>query len=620
MWTLALRYIQGRQLLARTGKRTLVIGDVSWLNQLLQAYVSKLFALSYGIATIEVHSADPQNHLLHDFGHRVVRGTLIWLGIPDGRRSQQQQSAENAVLMTGKQANGIRNFNIGAEIIALGNNPAISRQGFSKSLVLESNNDAVYFRSINAEQREQIEQLRESCFGAMERLLASYVFFWTLAKKVAAFPCLKYEYWKSQSRTKVMTTASPVGGLDLGKLVGKSELRDRINKLNPNTLTTIQITIHTYDAPNQNYSSLAQICQQPAEFEFPRQVLPDCFHFTGSFSNPQSRESVPFPYERLTGQPLVYASLGTVQNRLLWIFEAIAEACQDLDVQLVIALGGGASSDSLPELSGKAIAVGYAPQLELLPKAALTITHAGMNTTLESLSNGVPMVAIPITNDQPGVAARIAWTGTGEVIPLEQATNRVFDVFSGFKKDAEKTKTCSTAENTGDLQPVLTMTSIGQLGRFGNQLFQYACLRICAEKSGAKVECPPWIGQTLFGHTDAPVSQRLTPAVELKDEGDNLFDVIPEFIPYLEKLADAESIRVSNEILSKGIANVDLWGFFQFHTQYFKPHREYFCSLFQPVDELQSALEAGLNTLRSQGKTIVGVHVRRGDYITESSL
>ena len=52
----------------------------------------------------------------------------------------------------------------------------------------------------------------------MERLLASYVFFWTLAKKVAAFPCLKYEYWKSQSRTKVMTTASPVGGLDLGKL------------------------------------------------------------------------------------------------------------------------------------------------------------------------------------------------------------------------------------------------------------------------------------------------------------------------------------------------------------------------------------------------------------------
>jgi zeaxanthin glucosyltransferase len=65
--------------------------------------------------------------------------------------------------------------------------------------------------------------------------------------------------------------------------------------------------------------------------------------------------------------------------------------------------------------------VGYAPQLELLQKATLTITHAGMNTALESLSNGVPMVAIPIANDQPGVAARIAWTGTGEVVSLAKS-------------------------------------------------------------------------------------------------------------------------------------------------------------------------------------------------------
>jgi UDP:flavonoid glycosyltransferase YjiC (YdhE family) len=43
-----------------------------------------------------------------------------------------------------------------------------------------------------------------------------------------------------------------------------------------------------------------------------------------------------------------------------------------------------------------------------------------MNTTLESLTNGVPMVAIPIANDQYGVAARIAWTGAGEVVPLSR--------------------------------------------------------------------------------------------------------------------------------------------------------------------------------------------------------
>lgn len=172
--------------------------------------------------------------------------------------------------------------------------------------------------------------------------------------------------------------------------------------------------------PNDAYSQLAQICQQPAEFEYPRRSLPPCFHFTGPFSNPASREPAFFPFEKLTGQPLIYASLGTVQNRLLGTFQTIAEACQDLDAQLVIALGGGSTADSLPTLPGSPLVVEFAPQLELLQRTTLTITHAGMNTTLESLSNGVPMVAIPIANDQPGVAARIAWTGTGEVALLKR--------------------------------------------------------------------------------------------------------------------------------------------------------------------------------------------------------
>ena len=171
------------------------------------------------------------------------------------------------------------------------------------------------------------------------------------------------------------------------------------------------------------YSKLAQICQQPAEFEFPRQALPACFHFTGPYSNPASREPAPFPFDKLTGQPLIYASMGTLQNRLFTVFHAIAEACQDLDAQLVIALGGGSSPEALSALPGSPLVVGYAPQLELLQKASLTITHAGMNTTLESLSNGVPIVAIPITNDQPAIAARIVWTGTGEMLSLNRLTS-----------------------------------------------------------------------------------------------------------------------------------------------------------------------------------------------------
>jgi zeaxanthin glucosyltransferase len=173
-----------------------------------------------------------------------------------------------------------------------------------------------------------------------------------------------------------------------------------------------------YSTPNQRYSQLAQISQQPAELEFPRQNLPNCFHFTGPYHSPIGREVVDFPFDKLTGQPLIYASMGTLQNRLLPVFQNIAAACQELDAQLVISLGGSADPEVLQGIAGNPLVVRYAPQLQLLQKADLTITHAGLNTTLECLTNGVPMVAIPIANDQPGVASRIVWSGCGEAIPV----------------------------------------------------------------------------------------------------------------------------------------------------------------------------------------------------------
>jgi zeaxanthin glucosyltransferase len=168
-------------------------------------------------------------------------------------------------------------------------------------------------------------------------------------------------------------------------------------------------------------SQLAILTQQPAAFEYPRQTLPAYFHFTGPYHNQTSRKPVDFPWEKLTGKPLIYASMGTLQNQLTDVFQAIAAACVDFDAQLVISLGG-ASVEGLPALPGNPIVVSYAPQLALLERASVVITHAGMNTALECLTYGVPMVAIPITNDQPGVAARIAWIGAGEIVPLKKLT------------------------------------------------------------------------------------------------------------------------------------------------------------------------------------------------------
>ncbi len=53
------------------------------------------------------------------------------------------------------------------------------------------------------------------------------------------------------------------------------------------------------------------------------------------------------------------------------------------------------------------------------------ITHAGMNSALDCVAGGVPMVAIPITHDQPNIAQRIAYHGCGEVVTLDQLTPEV---------------------------------------------------------------------------------------------------------------------------------------------------------------------------------------------------
>jgi len=170
------------------------------------------------------------------------------------------------------------------------------------------------------------------------------------------------------------------------------------------------------------WSHRIQTSQQPETFDFPRRELPQHVRFVGPLRLPAGYPAVPFPWERLDGRPLIYASLGTLQNRVAGTFRVIAEACDGLDAQLVISTGHGIAPEALGALPGCPIVVPYAPQLDLLRRSAIAVTHAGLNTVLDALSTGVPMVAIPITNEQPGVAARIAWVGAGEAITHKSVT------------------------------------------------------------------------------------------------------------------------------------------------------------------------------------------------------
>ena len=112
-------------------------------------------------------------------------------------------------------------------------------------------------------------------------------------------------------------------------------------------------------------------------------------------------------------------------NGLDDVYKHILKAVEPLeDVQVVLSVGKNIRPENLGRIPSNTIVVRSAPQIELLKRAKLCITHAGLNTVLESLAHGVPMVAIPIGYDQPGTAARIAHHGTGEFIELDELTTK----------------------------------------------------------------------------------------------------------------------------------------------------------------------------------------------------
>lgn len=170
------------------------------------------------------------------------------------------------------------------------------------------------------------------------------------------------------------------------------------------------------------FPALAQITPLPRGLDLSRPKLPDNFYYTGPFVSQAARPAVEFPWQRLDGRPLAYAALGTTRNVQPAIFGMIAEACDDLNLQLVISLGGRLDPEGLGELSGNPVVVRYAPQLELLKAARIVITHAGSNTVFEALMEGKPMLAIPIAHDQPAIAARLERRNIAEVLPAKRVS------------------------------------------------------------------------------------------------------------------------------------------------------------------------------------------------------
>jgi zeaxanthin glucosyltransferase len=172
------------------------------------------------------------------------------------------------------------------------------------------------------------------------------------------------------------------------------------------------------------YSRLAQIAQIPQELDFPRAKIVPWFHYVGPLKSLSDIELVglnkqSFPFEALSDKRMIYATLGTLQSHNWKIFDFIAEACMDIDAQLIISLGNPKADPAMTNFPGNPLVAAFPPHQKLINRADLVVTHAG-STAVSCLSSGVPMVAIPIAADQAAMAARVAQAGAAEVVPLSR--------------------------------------------------------------------------------------------------------------------------------------------------------------------------------------------------------
>ncbi len=121
--------------------------------------------------------------------------------------------------------------------------------------------------------------------------------------------------------------------------------------------------------------------------------------------------------------PLVLVSLGTFLSARDDVLGTIAAGLRLLDVRVALATGS-ADPAGLGALPSEWLVSSYLPQVSILRRASVLVTHAGNNSVTEALAQGVPMLALPFSTDQFDGAAAIEAHGLGIAADPNRVTSR----------------------------------------------------------------------------------------------------------------------------------------------------------------------------------------------------
>ena len=142
-------------------------------------------------------------------------------------------------------------------------------------------------------------------------------------------------------------------------------------------------------------------------FQPSAETFPEHFAFVGPSIRPARSQVVK------TGEKLVYISMGTVNNNMLPLYRACVQAVKGTNWQVILSVGDQVDTQMLGALPENVSVFPSVDQIAVLTAADVFLTHCGMNSANEGLYFGVPLVTLPQTSEQSGVAARAEQLGAG---------------------------------------------------------------------------------------------------------------------------------------------------------------------------------------------------------------
>lgn len=140
---------------------------------------------------------------------------------------------------------------------------------------------------------------------------------------------------------------------------------------------------------------------------------------------------------------------------------------------------------------------------------------------------------------------------------------------------------------------IISMSRLGRMGRFGNQLFQVAALTEYANRNGCTFQHPPWVGEWLFDWPASPVTEDLP--------------------TYREGRVDNEPLGYQLPPKDDEAVGRDFVGYCQWHTSWWRPDERRFWHRLEPAEKHLERLRRTTDWLDASG-TLIGLHIRRGDY------